>query len=116
MSDDLRDYEITPEDLGCMGEQEVDPGVVEEAVGSGETNQPISPCFEHIPFENKKKYRKLYDSFDEKDMSFEDFCIEMFAMTSPKMMQQELSGMLDMREGRGRTMLANKQAIERSMN
>ncbi len=41
MGEDLENYEITPEDLGCLGEQENDPGVVEEAVGAGAEKKEI---------------------------------------------------------------------------
>ena len=118
MSDDLRDYEITPDDLGCMGEKEIDPGVMEEAVTSGSAglNSPIPLSFQSIPMDNRRAYRKLYDGFERKDMSFEDFCVEMFAMSSPTMMQHDLGKMMGMRENRNQIMTANKHAIEKSMN
>ncbi len=117
MSDDLRDYEITPEDLGCMGEQEVDPGVVEAAVGSGSgPSSPISPCFEKIPMENRRAYRKLYDGFTIKDISFEDFCIEMFVISSPTMMKHDLDKIISQKHAGYQQMAANKHAIDQSMN
>lgn len=90
--DDLRLEDITPEDLGCMGEQEVAPGVKEETVG--DKPQPISPCFEHIPFEKRKQYRKFYDEFftaEGKDMPFEEFAVEMYAAQHPTLMHQDLN-------------------------
>ena len=116
MGEDLENYEITPEDLGCMGEKEIDGGVVEEAVASGEPKQPINPCFEHIPFEKRKMFRKLYDTFEKKDMSFEDFCVEMCAVTSQGLMQQDLSQIISDKQMGNTRMAANKHAINRSMN
>ena len=118
MSEDLENYEITAEDLGCLGEQEVAPGVMEEAVTSGSAgpNSPTPLSFQSIPMENRRAYRKLYDGFERKDMSFEDFCVEMFAMSSPTMMQHDLDKMMGMRENRNQIMAANKQAIEQSLN
>ncbi len=117
MSDDLTNYEITPEDMGCMGEQEIDPGVIESAVTSGSgPSSPISPCFEKIPMEKRKAYRKLYDGFTVKDMSFEDFCIEMCMISSPTMMKHDLEGIISAKHAGHQRMAANKHAIDQSMN
>ena len=116
MSEDLENYQITPDDLGCMGEPENDPGVVEEAVGSGETKAPVPKSFASIPFEVKQRARKLYDSFDQKDMSFEEFCVELYALESPKLMQTDLHNMVMEKQDRSRLAFANQRNIERNLN
>ncbi|KKK83106.1 hypothetical protein LCGC14_2796690, partial [marine sediment metagenome] len=45
MGEDLSDYQVTPEDLGCLGERENDPGVVEEAVESGAEKKEVRKSF-----------------------------------------------------------------------
>lgn len=116
MPDDLENYKITPDDLGCLGEPENDPGVVEEAVGSDKTKVPVPKSFKHIPFEVKKRARKLYDSFDQKDMSFEEFCTELYALESPALMQADLRGMITEKHDRLRTQAANMHTMKRIMN
>ena len=120
MSEGLENYEVTPEDLGCLGEPENDPGVVEEAVGSGsgETNVPIRKSFASIPFEQKQRARKLYDGFTVKDISFEDFCIELYALESPALMQADLRDMITEKEDRNRVQAANMNihSMNRSIN
>lgn len=116
MSEDIKDYEITPDDLGCMGEPENDPGVVEEVVGSGETKVPIPKSFASIPFEVKQRVRKLYDGFDDKDMPFEDFCVELYALQSPKLMQADLQDMITEKEDRFRRQAANMHSMKQNMN
>ena len=90
-NDEMKMEDITPEDLGCMGEQEIDAGVVEE---TQQVAKPSRLSFEQIPFEKRKSFRKLYDQFDEKDMSFEDFCCELYAVQSPGLMQQDLGDIM----------------------
>jgi len=85
--DDMKMEDITPSDLGCLGEPEIDEGVIEE---SAEPVKKRSLCFENIPFEKRKSFRKLYDGFEQKDMPFEQFCIELYAIQSPGMMQHDL--------------------------
>ena len=98
MGEDLENYDITPEDLGCMGEQEIDPGVVEEAVGSGTgavEKKEVRKSFASIPLEQKKRAKKIYDGFAVKDISFEDFCIELYALESPALMQVDLKSIIE---------------------
>ena len=114
MGENLDDYQITPSDLGQDPENE--PGVVEEAVASGEKKQPISKCFTAIPFEAQKKYRELYDTFEQKDMSFEDFAIEMHFMQSPAMLQRDLARITDQKQQGNRTMAANLHKMKQSLN
>jgi hypothetical protein len=97
-NDDMRMEDITPEDLGCMGEQEVDPGVKEET-------QPIKPqpttkeaIFKSIPHETVKSFKKLYDGFTVKDMPFDEFCVEMMMMSNPGVMQSTLSKIMDRKQ------------------
>lgn len=114
MPDDLENYEITPEDLGCLGEQENPPGLVEETVGK--TKVPVPKSFKHIPFEKKKHARKLYDAIDDKDMSFEDFCIALYALQSPALMQADLQDVIMEKQGRNRAMAANLRNVEQRRN
>ncbi len=119
MNEDLENYEITPDDLGCMGEQENDPGVVEEAVGSGSPEKKeVRKSFASIPFEQKKRAKKLYDQFegDAKDMSFEDFCIELYALESPALMQADLQKIVLEKQDRSRVAFANQHNIEGNLN
>ena len=116
MGENLEDYEITPEDLGCMGEQENDPGVVEEAVGSNAEKKEVRKSFATIPFEQKKRARKIYDGFVVKDMSFEDFCIELYALESPALMQADLQNIVLEKQDRCRQQFANQQNIDRNLN
>lgn len=113
MSDNIEDYEITPEDLGCLGEPECDPGV-KDLSGEQKTSAPKS--FKYIPFEVKKRARKLYDSFDNKDMPFEDFCIELYALESPKLMQADLTNIVEQKHERNRNMVANLHNIGGNLN
>ena len=114
MSEDINDYQITPEDLGCMGEEENPPGLVEETIG--ETKTPVPKSFKHIPFEVKKRARKLYDGFDQKDMPFEEFCVELYALESPKLMQADLHNMVMEKQDRSRLAFANMHKMKQSMN
>ncbi len=114
MGENLDNYEITPSDMG--EDPENDPGVVEEAIGSGEKKQPISPCFMAIPFVAQKAYRKLYDDFEQKDMPFEDFAIEMHFMQSPAMLQQDLARITDQKQQGYRRMTANLHDINKNLN
>lgn len=116
MSEDIKDYEITPEDLGCLGEKEIDDGVKEEAVESGETKTPAPKSFKHIPFEKKQKARKIYDGFAVKDMSFEDFCIELYALESPALMQADLRSVITQKEDGHRVRAGNMYRMKQSMN
>ena len=115
MPDDLENYEITPDDLGCLGEPECDPGVKEE---TQKVEKPRRLSFEHIPLEKKKHARKLYDVFEgeAKDMSFEDFCIELYALESPKLMQADLHNMVMEKQDRSRLAFANQRNIEKNLN
>jgi hypothetical protein len=101
---------ITPEDLGCMGEQEIAPGVKEEN-GFAVEKKPVNLCFKFIPQENRKAYWKLYEQFENKDMSFEDFAVEMHSINSPVLMQKDLEKLIDQKH-QG---IARKQAIDRKI-
>ncbi len=115
MGENLDNYEITPSDLGQ--DQENDEDVVEEAIASGsEPKQPISKCVAAIPFEARKKYRKLYDTFDNKDMPFEEFAIEMHFMSSPTLMQRDLARITDQKQQGSRRMAANLHNINKNLN
>ena len=119
MSEDLDSYKITPSDLGQ--DPENDPGVVEEAIASAggqeqKQKQPIPKCFSAIPFEVRKKYRKLWDSFEIKDMSFEDFAIELYCVESPTMMQQDLGRIIQQKQTGNRNMAANLNKIRQVLN
>ena len=116
MGEDLENYEVTQEDLGCMGELENDPGVVEEAVGPAIEKKAVPKSFASIPFEVKQRARKLYDSFDDKDMSFEDFCVELYALESPALMQVDLHNIIMEKQDRCRQQFANQHNIERNLN
>lgn len=116
MDDSLENYEITPEDLGCLGEKEIDGGVKEAAVESDETKTPIPKSFASIPFKVKKRARKLYDSFDDKDMPFEEFCTELYALESPALMQADLQSIITEKEDRNRMQAANMHNMKQSMN
>ena len=116
MYEGLEDYDITPEDLGCMGEQENDPGVVEEAVGAGAEKKEVRKSFASIPFAIKKRAKKLYDNFDDKDMSFEDFCCELYALESPALMQADLHNIIMEKQDRCRQQFATQRNIERNLN
>ena len=117
MGEDLSDYKITPEDLGCLGEPENDPGVVEEAIGPDAAEKKLVPkSFASIPFEIKQRARKLYDGFDDKDMPFEDFCVELYALESPALMQADLQEIVLEKQDRCRQQFANQRNIERGMN
>lgn len=116
MGENLENYEVTPEDLGCMGEPENDPGVVEEAVGSGVEKKEVRKSFASIPFEVKQRARKLYDGFDDKDMSFEDFCVELYALQSPALMQADLQKIVLEKQDRCRLAFANQHRIDRNLN
>lgn len=117
MSEDLENYEVTPDELGCMGEQEIDPGVVEDAVESGTAEKKeVRKSFASIPFEQKKRARKIYDGFDDKNMSFEAFCIELYALESPSLMQADLRDIITEKEDRLRLQAANTHVIKQSMN
>lgn len=108
--EDYKMEDITPEELGCLGEREIDDGVLEESVP---VKKPKSRCFENVPFESRKLYRKFYDEFftpEGRDMTFENFAIELYALSSPALMQQDLSGMADQIH----TGVARKQAIDRT--
>ena len=115
MSEDIEDYQITPDDLGCLGEPECDPGVKEE---TQKVEKPRRLSFEHIPLKKKKRARKLYDAFEgeAKDMSFEDFCIELYALESPKLMQADLHNIVMEKQDRSRLAFANQHRIDRNMN
>ncbi len=115
MGEDLENYEVTPEDLGCLGERENDPGVVEESTVPVE-KKPARKSFAQIPFEVQKRARKLYDSFEKKDMPFEDFCVELYALESPALMQADLQKVVLEKQDRARMQFANQHRIDRSMN
>lgn len=93
--DDMNMVDITPEDLGCLGEKEIDDGVLEETQPIEKPGKKLSMAavFEKIPLEKRKKYRKFYDEFftpEGRDMSFENFCVEMYLLESPLKMQYDL--------------------------
>lgn len=115
MGENLDDYKITPSDLGQ--DPELDEGVLEEAIASGDPpKQPISPCFMAIPFEARKKYRQLYDTFDKKDMPFEEFAIEMHFVSSPMMMQRDLGRIMQQKQQGDMNMTANLSKIKHGLN
>ncbi len=116
MDDNLENYEITPEDLGCLGEEENPAGLVEEVVGPAVEKKPIPKSFASIPFEVKKRARKLYDGLDDKDMSFEEFCTELYALESPALMQADLHNIVMEKQDRCRQQFANQQSIDRNLN
>lgn len=114
MGENLDDYKITPSDLGQ--DPENPPGVVEDAIGSGVQKQPISPCFLKIPFKNRKAYREIWEGFEIKDMSFEDFAIEMFFASSPTMMRRDLAKVIDQKHQGNRRMAASLHDINKNLN
>ena len=116
MSENLDDYQVTPSDLGQ--DPGLDEGVLEEAItsGSSEPEKPVSKCFQAIPFAARKKYRQLYDAFDKKDMTFEDFATEMHFISSPGMMRQDLKDIIDQRHQGNRRMAANLHNINKNLN
>ena len=116
MGEDLENYEITPEDLGCLGEEENPAGLVEEAVGPIVEKKPVPKSFASIPFEVKQRARKLYDSFDQKDMPFEEFCTELYALESPALMQADLQSIVLEKQDRCRQQFATQRNIERNLN
>ena len=107
MGEDLENYEVTPDELGCMGETENPPGLVEETIG--ETKTPAPKSFGSIPFAVKQRARKLYDQFEKKDMPFEEFCIELYALQSPALMRADLQKIVLKKQDRNRH-------IERNLN
>ena len=116
MDDSLENYEITPDELGCMGEQEIDPGVVEEAVGSGAVEKKVPKSFKHIPFAVKQRAHKLYDQFEKKDLSFEDFCVQLYALESPALMQADLKGIIDQKHAGYQQKAAMDHVMKQNMN
>ena len=117
-NEDFKMEDITPEDLGCLGEQEVDPGVKEEP------EQPIKAqpttkdeIFASIPHEKKKKYRELYDGFTIKDMPFDEFCVEMTMMSNPGLMQRDIGKIIDQKQmGQARMAGVNHALKKQGMN
>ena len=107
------EYEgITPNELGCLGEDEVDPGVKE---GSAPVKKSVPLSFSKIPFEKRKRYKKFWDEFfddDAKDMSFEEFCVEMYLLESPLKMQYDLQEITAQKQGGYR----QKAAIDHTIN
>jgi hypothetical protein len=97
-NEDFKQEDITPEMLGCMGEQEVDEGVKEptEPIKSQPTTK--DEIFASIPHETKKAFKKLYDGFEKKDMPFDEFCVEMMMMSNPGVMQSTLSKIMDRKQ------------------
>ncbi len=95
VSDEMNMEDITPEMLGCLGEREVDDGVLEETKPIEKPSKKLSlaAVFEKVPLEVRKKCRKFYDEFftpEGKDMSFEEFCVETYLLGSPLKMQYDL--------------------------
>ncbi len=89
--------DIDVNELGCMGEKEIDPGVREETGFVTKKQTAVKLCFKHIPEQNRKAYWRLYEQFDNKDMSFEEFALEMHAINSPTLMQADLEKVMDLR-------------------
>ena len=87
--------DIDVNELGCMGEQEIAPGVKEETGFVSKKQVAVKLCFSHIPEQNRKAYWQLYEQFDNKDMSFEEFALEMHAINSPTLMQKDLEKIID---------------------
>ncbi len=116
MGEAFENYEITPNDLGCMGEEENPAGLVEETVGPGVEKKEVRKSFASVPFKKKKKARKLYDTIDDKDMSFEDFCVELYALQSPALMQADLQKIVLEKQDRSRQMFANQRNIDKHLN
>ncbi len=114
--DDLENYEVTPDELGCMGEAENPAGLVEETVGPAVEKKLVPKSFASIPFEVKQRARKLYDSFDDKNMPFEDFCIELYALQSPALMRADLQKIVLEKQDRNRLAFANQHKIDRNLN
>jgi hypothetical protein len=90
-NDEMKMEDITPEDLGCLGEQECDPGVKEETAPIKAQPTTKEAIFKSIPRETVKSFKKLYDGFTVKDMPFDEFCVEMMMMSNPGVMQSSLS-------------------------
>lgn len=114
MGENLDDYQITPSDMGQ--DPENDEGVLEEVIASGSSEPKVSPCFKAIPFEARKKYRELYDTFEKKDMSFEEFAIEMHFMSSPIMLRRDLARITDQKQQGNRRLAANLRNINKNLN
>ncbi len=115
MSDNIEDYQITPDDLGCGPEPENPAGLVEQSdVAAPKT--PVPKSFNHIPFAVKQRAHKLYDQFEKKDMSFEDFCVQLYALESPKLMQADLHNIVMEKQDRSRQQFASQRNIERNLN
>ncbi len=115
MSEDLENYQIMPEDLGCGPEPENPAGLVEQS-DMLTPKTPIPKSFNHIPFAVKQRAHKLYDQFEKKDMPFEDFCCELYALESPKLMQADLHNIVMEKQDRCRQQFANQRNVERSLN
>ncbi len=115
MSENLEDYQITPDDLGCGPEPENPAGLVEQS-GMTTPKTPVPKSFNHIPFAVKQRAHKLYDQFEKKDMSFEAFCCELYALESPKLMQADLHNIVMEKQDRCRQQFATQRNIERNLN
>ena len=114
VSNEMNMEDITPEDLGCMGEQECDPGVKEEPLEKfSKANTPTTKAeiFRTIPHETKKAFKKLYDGFAQKDIPFDEFCVEMMMMSNPGVMQSTLMKITEQKQ-RG---YQHKAAIDRAI-
>ncbi len=117
MADEMNMEDITPEDLGCMGEKEIDDGVLEETKPIEKPGKKLSlaAVFEKIPLDNRKKYRKFYDEFftpEGRDISFEEFCVEMYLLESPLKMQYDLQEIIAQRQDGYR----QKAAVDHTVN
>ena len=115
--DDMKMEDITPEDLGCLGEREIDDGVLEETqpIEKPSKKLTMAAVFEKIPLEKRKKYRKFYDEFftpEGRNMSFEDFCVEMYLLESPLKMQYDLQEIT----AQMHTGYQRKAAVDHTMN
>jgi hypothetical protein len=115
-NEDFKQEDITPEDLGCMGEQECDPGVKEGSdVVVNNKPQPTTKeeIFRTIPHEMKKKYKKIYDGFTVKDIPFDEFCVEMAMLSNPGVQQSSIMKIIEQKQNGARQKFGIDQAMKR---
>ena len=118
-NEDFKQEDITPEDLGCMGEEEVPEGVKEPTGQPAGKAQPTTKdeIFASIPHEKKKSYRKIYDGFEQKDMPFDEFCVEMAMMSNPGIMQRDIGKIVNQKQmGQARAAGVNHALKKQGMN
>jgi len=101
---------VSPEDAGYQT-VDLQSHFPDDRVGTPSRPAPDAEKAARIKRKRRMNLRELYNSFENKDMSFEAFCKEFESLNNPKLLQRDLACIKGQRDAGKR----NKAVLDRAM-